>query len=76
MSTIEQFITDFHIWGIVKSFYLLAIGVYIMFAILVVRQIYLMVSTLKGRWNLPLKTLGFLHLFLAIFIFLLALVVL
>lgn len=46
------------IWQVVKWFYVLAFVVYFVFAIIVWRQIDLMVKTLNGSLYLPIKLLG------------------
>ena len=64
------------IWLVLKIIYLFAALLFVTFAIIVRRQIYLMISTLDGSLNLPLKTLGLGFLLLTIAIFFLSLVVL
>jgi hypothetical protein len=67
---------DFNIWLGVKICVLLALGLYILFAFVVVRQADLMSKTLNGALNLPIKIIAWLLLFLTLAVFILALVVL
>ncbi len=46
------------LWLLIKGFYLLAFGVYLIFSVIVWRQINLMAKTLKGTMVWPLKMLG------------------
>lgn len=64
------------IWFVVKLFFLLALVIYLVFASVVVRQVYLMLSTLKVGFDFPIKTIAWLHLLFAIVVFLVALVTL
>ncbi len=75
--TIEEMIAYFNIWGLVKIVYLIALLVYVTFAFIVVRQIYLMTSTVvEEAMKLPLKTIGYLHLAFALVVFFLAIIIL
>jgi hypothetical protein len=60
----------------VKIIYLIVLGLYVLFAVIVKRQIQLMITTLDGTLNLPLKTLGWTFLLLSIFVFFLGLLIL
>lgn len=46
------------VWGIVKWFYVLAFVVYFVFALIVWRQIDLMIKTLNGSLQLPIRLAG------------------
>ena len=46
------------IWMLVKWFYLVAFGVYLIFSVVVWRQIVLMARTLNGVLEVPLKMVG------------------
>lgn len=61
---------------IVKLFILLGLMLYLIFAMVVVRQVQLMNQTLKGSLNLPLRLFAWVHFGLAVLVFLFALVVL
>lgn len=77
--TIEELISSsmqVSIWGIVKIFYLLGIGLYLAFAILIVRQISLMSSTVSATSSPVFKLLGYVHLLFAFGVFFLALIIL
>lgn len=64
------------IWFIAKAFVLVGLGVYFVFALVVVRQIQLMTDTLEVGFETPIKILGLLHLLFAIAVFILALTIL
>ena len=79
MTPSEQFLENlFQVspWGLVKAAVLLALGIYIVFAIIIVRQVKLMTNVLNGQMDLPLKTVALIHLVLAIGVFLLSLAIL
>jgi hypothetical protein len=63
-------------WIIFKILYLLGFLLYIAFAVIVVRQVNLMIQTLNGVLRLPLKIVALIHLGVAVFIFWLALMTL
>lgn len=56
------------IWNIAKVFVSFTLILYVLFALLVVKQIFLMTETLNGQLELPLKVVGLVHFFGAIFI--------
>lgn len=62
-----------NIWFIVKLLFLFAIAVYIIFSTVVVRQVHLMTNTVKVGFEFPLRLISWLHLFVAIGVFLIAL---
>lgn len=79
MTPVEQILQNLiqiNIWSVVKIFVLLALALYIVFAFLVVREVDLMDKTVKDIFNLPIKIVSLLHLFFAILVFVLALIVL
>ena len=54
------------LWLIGKLFALLAFVVYVVFAGVVLRQVYLMTKTVSVGFELPLRTLAWAHLGLAL----------
>lgn len=66
----------FDLWILVKLAFLFAILLYLVFAGVVVRQVYLMTSTVQTGFEFPVRSLAWLHLFFAIGVFILAIVVL
>ena len=64
------------IWLAVKVVALILLGMYLVFALIVVRQIKLMTSTLALGFEAPIILLGYVHLAFAILVFLAALVIL
>ena len=63
-------------WDISKLAVLVFLLIYIIFSIVVIRQINLMSKALNGTLNLPLKIFAWLHFGLAVFVFLLSLLML
>jgi len=79
MTSIEeivQAIVNINVWLVVKIFVLIALGLYIIFGFIIVREVDLMNKTLKGVFNLPIKIIACLHLIFSVFIFILAMIVL
>ena len=64
------------IWVVVKIAALILLGLYLVFSLVVVRQIKLMTSTLSLGFEAPIITLGYIHLAFAILVFLAALIIL
>lgn len=64
------------IWAVAKVFILIAFFLYIIFSVVVVRQVELMTGTLEVGFEAQLKLLSFLHLTFAILVFLAALIIL
>lgn len=64
------------IWFFVKILFLIGLLVYVIFAAVVVRQVYLMIETLAVGFEAPLKGVVWIHLFIAIGVFVFALLVL
>ena len=63
-------------WILAKPLFLVGFLVYIVFAVIIVRQIKLMTQTLNGLLYLPLLSVSIIHLGVAIAIFVLTLVIL
>ena len=64
------------VWFVIKIFVLIAMLLYIAFALVIVRQVQLMTKTLRVGFEFPLKTLSLLHLISAAVLFALALIIL
>lgn len=71
-----DFIFSIQIWDVAKLVASLTLLLYVIFAWIVVRQVNLMARTLIVPIDLPIKMVAWIHLGLAIFLFLLALVIL
>ncbi len=71
-----DFIFNFNIWWLVKALFVIGFGIYIAFAVIVVRQVGLMAKTVQTNYNLPIKLIAWVHLGAAILVFLLALLML
>lgn len=63
----------FSILGIAKIFALFGLGIYIIFALVVVRQVNLMVETIEVGYEFFIKLIAWAHLIFAVFVFLTAL---
>lgn len=63
------------IWTIVKIFASFAFLLYIIFSVVVVRQVQLMINTLKVGFEGTLRLLAWAHLAFAIIVFLFALLI-
>jgi hypothetical protein len=61
---------------VVKGFYLLALFLYILFAGIVIRQVQMMMTSLKGVLKLPLNLIAWLHFFATLVVFIMAIVLL
>jgi hypothetical protein len=64
------------VWFAAKIFILLFLGIYIIFALVVIRQIALMSGTLDMGLNLPIIFVGWAHFLFAVGIFVIALILL
>lgn len=64
------------IWLVVKIAALVLLGMYLIFALIVVRQIKLMTSTLSLGFEAPIIMLGYIHLAFAVLVFLAAMIIL
>lgn len=64
------------VWLIAKIFVSIALVVYLVFALVVVRQVQLMTETLKVGFEVPLRTVAYAHLIFAAVVLFLALVIL
>ncbi|KKS96237.1 MAG: hypothetical protein UV71_C0001G0111 [Microgenomates group bacterium GW2011_GWC1_43_13] len=68
--------TGFDIWILIKALALIILGMYLVFAFVITRQVKLMTSTLRLGFDGPAKILSYLHLVFAVLVFLAALVIL
>lgn len=64
------------IWLVVKVAALILLGMYLIFALIVVRQVKLMTDTLSLGFETPIILLSYIHLAFAVLVFLAALVML
>jgi len=76
MQLLVNLIPAFSIWWIVKLLFLLALLIYIAFAVIIIRQISLMSKTLHTEFAIPIKLVAWIHLAAAVLTFLLALLIL
>lgn len=64
------------IWVIAKIFAIFGLVLYLVFALVVVRQVKLMTDTLEVGFELPIRILAYAHLIFAILVLLAAFVIL
>ena len=64
------------IWLVVKIAALILLSMYLIFALILVRQIKLMTSTLNLGFETPIIMLGYIHLAFSVLVFLAALIIL
>lgn len=54
------------VWIIVKIFFIIGLSVYSIFALVIVRQVQIMSTTVKLSFELPIKVLAVIHLIFAL----------
>ena len=64
------------VWDIAQLSVLLFLLIYIIFSVVVIRQVKSMIQALNGTLDLPLRLIAWIHLGIAVFVFFLALIVL
>ena len=64
------------VWTVAKLFLLFALGLYVVFALVVARQVKLMTDTLAVGFEAMVKTLAKVHLIFSVIVFVLALIIL
>ncbi|CAN5345894.1 hypothetical protein BH10PAT1_BH10PAT1_7370 [soil metagenome] len=64
------------LWEVVKLFFVIGISVYLIFALVVVKQIQIMSQTVRLGFELPIKILGVIHLLFALGLLIFAIIVL
>jgi len=81
MTPFEQFIRNltfgsFNFWVLIKILFVIGFGLYLAFAAIVIRQVKIMSEVIEGLSVWPLKIFAWIHLGVAIFIFLLSIIIL
>ena len=66
----------FNIWILIKALSLVLLGMYLVFSLVVVRQVKMMTDTLQLGFESITKTLAYIHLLFAVFVFLAAIIIL
>lgn len=69
-------ITDFSIWLLIKILVLIFLAIYIIFSLVVIRQVQLMTKTLEVGFETQLRLLSFAHFLCAIGVFIFAIAIL
>lgn len=64
------------LWTFVKALFLIGLLLYLAFALIVIRQVGLMTNTLNTNFEAPVKLIAWIHLLVALGVFLLALITL
>jgi len=72
----NSLILGISIWLVIKIAILIILGMYLMFCLVVIRQIKLITSTLSLGFEAPITMLGYIHLAFAVLVFLAALIIL
>lgn len=72
----ETFITGFNFWIIIKILAMVVLGMYIIFAFVITRQVKVMTNTLTLGFEPVVKFLAFVHLVFSILVFVTATIVL
>ncbi len=65
-----------NVWLLIKILALLLLGMYLIFSLVVIKQVNLMTRTLQLGYEQIVKTLSYLHLIFAVLVFLAALIIL
>ena len=73
---ILPFLNTNSLWLLMKGLFVVGFLIYVVFSLVVVSQIMQMTKTLNGSLDLPLKTLGWIHVGVAAGALVLALIVL
>lgn len=66
----------FTIWAVVKILILIFLAIYIIFALVLIKQVTLMTTTLEVGFETQLKLLSYLHFLFAIAVFAFAIIIL
>ncbi|MFH1863703.1 MAG: DUF5657 family protein [bacterium] len=69
-------LTGLSVWLIAKIFVLIALGLYIVFATVIVKQVNLMIKTIKVGFEAPIRFVAWGHLLFALGIFVVATIIL
>lgn len=65
---IAESLFSFHFnpWSLLKAVFMIALLFYLAFAVIVVRQVSLMIKTINGHFKIPVKFIAWVHLLVAI----------
>ncbi len=81
MIPFEEFVQNLaasglNFWFLIKTLFIIALSLYLAFAVIIVRQVKIMFETLKGMLDWPIKLVAWIHLGVAVFVFVLSIVIL
>ncbi len=69
-------ILNISIWSVAKVFIIIALIIYLIFAIVVIRQVNSMTKVVSGQLNIPLRILSWVHLLFTLLVIVLSIVLL
>jgi len=67
---------SFDVWILAKLFVVFTLAIYVVFAAIVIRQVFFLVSAINAGFSWLLKLIAFLHFLGAIFVLILAIIIL
>ena len=82
MTPFDQFIHSlsitpvFDFWFLIKILFVIGFGLYLAFAAIVIRQVKMMVEVIEGLYVWPLRLFAWVHMGIAIFLFLISMIML
>jgi len=76
MAGVFSDLTKISIWGVAKVLILIALAIYLIFAVVIVRQVYAMTKVVSGELDLAIKIAAWIHLVLTLLVVFLAVVIL
>ncbi len=69
-------VNGFNIWILIKTLIVILLGMYIIFAFVLTRQVKIMTTTLHLGLQAPVKLFSYIHLAFAVLVFFAALIIL
>jgi len=76
MDNLTSFFLQLSVWGIIKVAVIFALLLYLVFAGVVVRQVFLMTKVVSGGIDFFVKVMAWLHLIFAVAVIVLAIIIL
>jgi hypothetical protein len=69
-------ILNISVWSVAKVLMLIALVIYLIFAVVVIRQVSVMTKVVSGRLNIPLRLISWAHLIFTLLVIILSIVIL
>lgn len=69
-------ILNISVWGLFKFFFVVGLFIYLLFALVIIRQVDLMTGVLQGNLNRGIRIVGLIHFGFALIVLLSALILL